>query len=96
MAELFMIMSPTTVITAGVATTATQIPKKPSVVQVYNSGTVPAFIAFGNSAVVTTVTGGYPIPPGVTVRLEKGESEYIATIVGSTTATLYVTNGIGY
>lgn len=91
-----MIMSPTTAIVAGVASAATAIQKKPSVVQIYNSGTVPAFIAFGNSAVTTTVTGGYPIPPGITVRLEKGESEYIATIVGSTTATLYITNGIGY
>lgn len=95
MPDLFMIMSTTTVITAGIASAATAIPKKPSVVQIYNAGTVAAFITFGNSAVVTTLTGGFPVPPGNTVRLEKGENEYIATIVGSTTAALYLTVGLG-
>ena len=96
MADIFLVMSNTTTITAGVASAAVAIPKKPSIVQIYNSGTVIAFITFGNSAVAATVATSYPVPPGGTVKLEKGESEFIATIVGATTAVLYVTAGLGY
>ena len=96
MADIFLVMSNTTTITAGVASAAVSIPKKPSVVEIYNSGAVIAFIAFGNSAVTAAVATGYPIPPSTRIRLEKGESEFIATIVGSTTAVLYVTAGLGY
>ena len=96
MADIFLVMSNTTTITAGVASAAVAIPKKPSVVQIYNSGAVIAYIVFGNSAAVAAVATSYPIPAGGTVKLEKGESEFIATIVGSTTAVLYVTAGLGY
>ena len=96
MADIFLVMSNTTTITAGIASAAVAIPKKPSVVEIYNSGSVIAYITFGNSTAVASVATSYPIPPATRIRLEKGESEYIATIVGSTTAVLYVTAGLGY
>jgi hypothetical protein len=64
-------------------------------VLVYNSGTVPAFIQFGDSSVTATTAASLPIPPGAWRILAKGSAGYVAAIVASGTATVYFTAGEG-
>ena len=62
--------------------------------RIYNSGTVPVFIACGAVSVVTNPTVGMPIAPGTVEIIGCGE-QYMAGVTASGTATLYITRGAG-
>jgi hypothetical protein len=59
-----------------------------------NSGSVTAFINFGNAS-VTAATSGAPILAGGCQAFNVGGSGYIAAITGTGSATLYATTGTG-
>lgn len=96
MPDVFQPMTATLPIAATAVTSAVQIPRRPSVVRLLNTGATLMFVTFGNSSVTTSITGGYPLQPNIAIALEKGDAEYIAVITASGTGTLYVTNGLGY
>lgn len=68
-------------------------------VRIYNAGTNPAFIAFGDANVAATVAAGVPIPPGASVPVEKLTvpfgATHVACILGTGTGTVYFTSGFG-
>jgi hypothetical protein len=75
----------------------------PSVqIQVYNSGTAVAFVAFGNAATAVALTpagataGSYPVAPGAVVVLTvAGNPAYAAAISGTASGVIYFTPGSG-
>jgi hypothetical protein len=61
--------------------------------RIFNSGTVPVFVACGGSAIAVTVANGMPIAgPGTAII--SCPQQYVAAIT-STTATVYITPGTG-
>lgn len=70
--------------------------------QLYNSGTVAAFVAFGvgTSFSATLPSGGtpgdYPVAPGAVVVVTiSGNPDHVTAVTGSSTAVVYVTPGDG-
>lgn len=63
-------------------------------VRLYNAGTVAVFIACGDVTVTATTAAGVPVAPGSVEVLGCGKG-YIAGIVTTGTATLYLTPGAG-
>lgn len=65
-------------------------------VVVYNTGSVPAYVAFGNSSIVAT-TGKNVIQPQSWIEFDVGLNSYtnIAAITASGTATLNISGGTG-
>ncbi len=69
---------------------------------IYNSSTtVAAFVTFGDASTITaaiptgTSHNGIIVAPGTYLVLDKGYATYIATITASSTAVLYVYQGLG-
>ena len=62
------------------------------VVQVTNSGTTLAFIAFGQTGVVATAAD-IPILGGETLYLHKAGTAFVAALMSSGTATIYACPG---
>lgn len=61
-----------------------------------NAGAVPAFVEFGTSSVAATVAASTPILAGGSRLFTIGSAvTHVATITGSSTATVYVTAGRG-
>jgi hypothetical protein len=65
-----------------------------SAIRVYNSGTVPVFIACGDVTVTAVLATSVPVAPGSVEVLGCGKG-YIAGISAGTAATLYLTPGAG-
>ena len=63
-------------------------------IRLYNAGTVAVFVNCGDVTVVATTAAGMPVAPGSVEVLGCGKG-YIAGIVASGTATLYLTPGAG-
>lgn len=67
-------------------------------VRVVNSGTTTAFIKFGDSTVVATASD-IPVLGGqtfiFTVNETSATGQYAAAIMGTGTATVYLTTGVG-
>ncbi len=74
---------------------------KQSDVLIYNAGSVAAFIAFGSSSITAAIAvggtpaNGIPLAPGVEMTLNIGTATYVAGITGLSTASVYITQGIG-
>lgn len=88
-------------ITAGVASAAVQVhPATSKHIRVRNTGSVDVFIAFGTNTVVAAIpvvgtpAWGAAIAPGE-VEVFTAPMGYVATIVASGTADLYLTPGEG-
>lgn len=69
-------------------------------VSVYNSGTTGALVDFGDSTVDVTNTDGHAVPPGqcrgfTVANPQKGGDIYMAAIMLSGTADIYVSLGYG-
>lgn len=73
-------------------------------IEIYNSGLVPVFVAFGKTGTSTTasvpssteVVNGRPIAPGAIMVLKFGiGNDTVAAITASGTATIYATAGGG-
>jgi hypothetical protein len=64
-------------------------------IRIYNSGTVPVFVAFGGSTVSATTSAGVPIAPGAVEVLSMYGATHAAAIVASGSATIYFTPGAG-
>lgn len=62
-------------------------------------GSTICFISFGSSSITATApngtSGSYPILPGTTQVLDRGNATNVAAITASSTATLYFTTGQG-
>jgi hypothetical protein len=85
---------------AASATTArtalTTPPVGPTQVRVYNAGAVTAFVGFGGSSVVATLTTSIPLPAGgVEVYSTQENETYAAAITAADTADVYFTMGDG-
>jgi len=64
-------------------------------VRIYNAGTVPVFIVFGDST-VTATTARMPIPPGAVEVFTMGaQATHMAGITASGSAVVYATTGRG-
>jgi hypothetical protein len=63
-------------------------------IRLYNSGTVPVFVTCGEATVVATLAASMPVAPG-TVEVIGCPQPYVAGITASSTATLYLTPGVG-
>jgi hypothetical protein len=86
--------------TTGQVALADTLFKLPRQVEIYNSGTVIAFVAFGKAGVTVDAAApiGYPIPPGATRLVtvpDIGVARYMAAITLSGTADVYATIGDG-
>ena len=75
-------------------------------VLVYNAGSAPAFLAFGNGSATATLPGtsgttnSTPVPPAGYVILTKNRdlslrADTVAAITASGSTTLYITSGMG-
>lgn len=82
-------------IAAGTTSARVQLSANAHGVRVYNSGSTPAFIEFGDSSVAATAGGSMPVAPGDTRIFGKGAAAYVAAIVSTGTATVYFTAGEG-
>jgi hypothetical protein len=65
-----------------------------SAIRVYNAGTVPVFINCGDVTVTAVLATSVPVAPGSVEVLGCGKG-YIAGIVTTGTATIYLTPGAG-
>lgn len=66
------------------------------VVRVYNTGSVPVFIEFGNSTVTASTTADAPIAPGSVEPFHVYPYEtHVAAITASGSATVYFSPGEG-
>lgn len=66
-------------------------------VRLYNAGSVAVFVKVGTVA-VNAATTDLPIPPGATEIFTRNDPKvdtYIAGITASSTATLYISTGVG-
>jgi hypothetical protein len=63
-------------------------------IRVFNSGTVPVFLACGDVTIVAATTTSMPVAPGTVEVLGCGKG-YIAGISAGTAATVYLTPGAG-
>jgi hypothetical protein len=85
-------------VTLAVTATTARVQVQPSgnnkSIRVFNSGTVPVFIACGDSAITATTAAGMPIAPG-TVEIIGCTVTHIAGIAASGTASVYLTPGNG-
>jgi hypothetical protein len=63
-------------------------------IMLYNSGTVVVFCRWGVGA-QTSVATDVPLPPGTVQVFYKGNSDTVACLASSTTATVYVMPGNG-
>jgi hypothetical protein len=85
-------------VTLAVTATTAKVQVQPSgnnkSIRVFNSGTVPVFIACGDSAITATTAAGMPIAPG-TVEIIGCTVTHIAGIAASGTASVYLTPGNG-
>lgn len=61
---------------------------------IYNAGSVPAFIAVGSSTIVAATTS-LCIAPGAVMAISRNNATHAAAITASSTATVYVSSGIG-
>jgi hypothetical protein len=93
--KAFQIGGPTISIAATATTARGQFQTSASSpnARIFNSGTVPVFVACGDVGITTAVTTGMPINGPGTVIINCPQ-QYIAAIT-STTATVYVTPGTG-
>lgn len=64
-------------------------------VRVYNGGTTPSFIAFGDSTVTATVNSIPIAPGGPEVFTVPFNATHVAAIYGTGTGTIYLTSGFG-
>ena len=84
-------------ITAGTVSGRVQVQVDPVAhrhVRVLNTGTVPVFLRFGDSTVTASLTADVPVAAGAT-ELFSGPQPYVAVIVASGTAVVYLTPGEG-
>jgi hypothetical protein len=90
--------------TSGATPVAFPVPASSLVandMMISNTGSVDAWIAFGDSSVAAVIpTAGTPanginIRAGAIYTLSKGDATYIAGITASSTANLYVSQGYG-
>ena len=86
-------------VTAATTSARVKVAEASGIVQVrlYNSGTVTAFLALGDSTIAATVAAGMPLPPGAVevVSFATGDDIYLAGITASGTADVYATPGVG-
>lgn len=84
--------------TTASGSTSVAIGSRPSIVRVFNSGTVPVFIEF--STLVGPTTAGaataMPVSPGETRYVEKGLNDIATAVTLSGSATVYFTTGLGW
>jgi hypothetical protein len=68
-------------------------------VRVYNAGTAPVWIKFGDVTVTADTGNDIPIAPGLTggftVNPVAGGSLYVAAIAAGATGSIYFTPGVG-
>lgn len=65
-------------------------------VRLYNSGSVTAFIEFGDSTVAAAVATGFPLPAGqVEVFTIPQSTTHMAAITSTGTAVVYASLGMG-
>jgi len=69
---------------------------------IWNSGSVGAFVVFakedGVDAAIPTAgnpANGMPLAPGVEMVIDKGQAQYVAGITSTSTADVYMIQGIG-
>jgi hypothetical protein len=84
----------TLAVTATTARVQVQASNNNQNMRLYNSGTVPVFVACGDVAVLATLATGMPVAPG-TVEVIHCAQTHLAGIVATSTATLYATPGSG-
>lgn len=83
---------------ANVALPGATLDPKTRTLRLYNEGTVPVFVAFGNDDTVTAAVAnsGMPIPPGAVEAIRvRPDRTHIAAISASGSGTLHVTAGEG-
>ena len=81
--------------TANVARTSLDL-REGAQVRVCNSGSVVAFVAFGDSGATATTTTSMPILPNtVEVFTVNPTQTHMAAITASGSTTLYLTTGVG-
>lgn len=96
----------TTVLACSGTSASVELPALPAEstatdILIYNAGSVAAFLVFGTSAPTAvaptdgTPANGFPIPPGTAWVFDKGQNTFVGGITASSTATVYLTQGIG-
>jgi hypothetical protein len=97
----FTINNPSQTITVGVASAATALNGSTSnmrvVLELQNAGSAVVFVEPGfSSGITATVAASYPVMPGQSklITVPAGTT-HLATISGTASQTLYVTNGMG-
>jgi hypothetical protein len=92
---------PSQTISVGIASAATLLngasSQGPRQIELQNAGSVPVFVAFGSSGVTTSVAAGYPVLAGQSKVVSiPPNASHIATISGTASQTLYITQGEGF
>lgn len=64
-------------------------------VLIYNAGSALAFVEFGRGSATAVAATSMPIPSGAVEGFDLGVNDTVAAITASSTATVYVTIGIG-
>jgi hypothetical protein len=75
----------------------------PASIRIMNNGTATVWVEFGDSAVTSSLTSGFPVGPGVTEVVRgsfKGAAPatpdlYVAVIAAGATGKIYFTPGVG-
>lgn len=68
----------------------------PGNIRIANTGSVVAFVEFGDSTITSTATAGMPILPNTVEVFEIRQNEtHVAAITASGSTTLYLTTGEG-
>lgn len=101
--HLFTPLSPTVnlaVTTASARVAKTALPTNSGgathELRIVNTGTVVAFVAFGDSAVTADAGTGMPVLPSTVESFQLNASQtHIAAICTAGTTTLYATTGLG-
>jgi hypothetical protein len=85
----------THVLTAGVATAASQLDHTMgNQRQYWNSGASPVFVKYGDNTVAASVTD-HPIPPGAVITFSLSPADAYVSYYCATANTLYATAGEG-
>lgn len=83
------------VISGTITSSRTQLPTTGGAARVYNSGSVIAFVRFGDSTVVAAATDSFVAPGSTEVFNIPSSCTHVAGITASSTASIYVERGDG-
>lgn len=94
MNKVFGPAGPTTTLAATTTTSRVALPSRN--IRIYNGGSNPVFVRFGDSTVTAAAANAMPLPAGGVEVFNHADATHLAAIYASGSGTVYITPGEGF